>query len=826
MAVRFKFRSSVDFDSIDIDGRPSISVRDLRSKILQQKNLKICQNFDLVISDAKTGEEYDDEDFLVPSGSSIVIKRVPAGAGRSVHSALPCINSVENWVAKSTNFIGNAGSSPSMNVDVDNFDDFGIDLYSAPEEALLDSDLDVDKMNCISSEKADNAFQRSSEPSTARCQNIVPGDIIQANPKGVTSFGIEGSQMNLRHKMEEPKKLEEAVKANSPALLNVDLPSELKCSLCNTIFKEAVMIRCCQHSFCEKCIRLVLIEKARCPKCSSTRCGVEDLLPNVSLRHAIDHFLESQMLLSGSDNILPQYAPDGESGIQAKELSCAMSICQREPVMPHSPSGTGKGSNIVMAEYASESVIKSNASAAGTSSRHINLGASKSGKSVPLQNIKQVNGENGAPGCAVNFEYGPEGMKSVTEFQGENQPVKLRQTFREKEAGSTTNMKEKGFWVNTTDGIGSFMATSRHRKGDRTCYMCGSPDHFIRNCPAASSPHPMLQTGDAVFPGGMSTYGPSYWQGSSLSPHIRPFTNIYGNAGLMPFDPAMVPVTPFAMSSYMPSMYSGLAVPYGPMRMVGLVPPVMSGAECALSHSEFMELQDSEQRQKLKQQQRDRSYDGDDHYLYNRPERSLDCKQKIDREYDGNFSVDTVTRRSKQKSAGDKCPDEDVHVLVRRDDLVHSSSGRDHKPHNSDRSSSEMQDSSDSSNWHRKKRHKHNKRSSKQHTERRGECGSNTSHRNHHGSQKEINRQRNVSDAKRCKHKNHSRSELGLEPSSSGDRKRQRRDKECSHSSRHSNRKLKPSEDQLGHDRWEMVEGLDEGYREDGHHHHKRKRIH
>lgn len=36
------------------------------------------------------------------------------------------------------------------------------------------------------------------------------------------------------------------------------LPSELKCSLCNTYFKEAMMIPCCQHSFCNKCKSLAL----------------------------------------------------------------------------------------------------------------------------------------------------------------------------------------------------------------------------------------------------------------------------------------------------------------------------------------------------------------------------------------------------------------------------------------------------------------------------------------------------------------------------------------------------------------------------------------
>lgn len=37
------------------------------------------------------------------------------------------------------------------------------------------------------------------------------------------------------------------------ALVDVNLPSELKCSICKLFFKEAVMIPCCPHSFCEKC---------------------------------------------------------------------------------------------------------------------------------------------------------------------------------------------------------------------------------------------------------------------------------------------------------------------------------------------------------------------------------------------------------------------------------------------------------------------------------------------------------------------------------------------------------------------------------------------
>ena len=46
----------MNFDSVDIDGRPSISIRDLKSKIVHDKKLNICHDFDLVFSDAVTGQ--------------------------------------------------------------------------------------------------------------------------------------------------------------------------------------------------------------------------------------------------------------------------------------------------------------------------------------------------------------------------------------------------------------------------------------------------------------------------------------------------------------------------------------------------------------------------------------------------------------------------------------------------------------------------------------------------------------------------------------------------------------------------------------------------
>lgn len=56
-------------------------------------------------------------------------------------------------------------------------------------------------------------------------------------------------------------------------------------------------------------IREVLSEKSKCPKCSSDKFKPEDLLPNLSLREAIVHFLENQIQCSVSETVLRRYVP-------------------------------------------------------------------------------------------------------------------------------------------------------------------------------------------------------------------------------------------------------------------------------------------------------------------------------------------------------------------------------------------------------------------------------------------------------------------------------------------------------------------------------------
>ncbi|KAL0925396.1 hypothetical protein M5K25_003722 [Dendrobium thyrsiflorum] len=75
---------------------------------------------------------------------------------------------------------------------------------------------------------------------------------------------------------------------------------------------------------------------------------------------------------------------------------------------------------------------------------------------------------------------------------------------------------------------------------ERNCYMCGAPDHLIRECPHA-------KTGNVVVSGGISPYQEGYWHGASFT-NVRPYANIYGSPPMMPFDPMMFQALAFGIS--------------------------------------------------------------------------------------------------------------------------------------------------------------------------------------------------------------------------------------------------------------------------------------
>ncbi|KAM1151672.1 hypothetical protein ACFX19_034971 [Malus domestica] len=74
MAVQFKFRGFVNFESAAIDGHAFIFVRDLKSRIIRHKNLNLCQDSELVFSDAVTSQGRIEMILKAQNGSKTVAR--------------------------------------------------------------------------------------------------------------------------------------------------------------------------------------------------------------------------------------------------------------------------------------------------------------------------------------------------------------------------------------------------------------------------------------------------------------------------------------------------------------------------------------------------------------------------------------------------------------------------------------------------------------------------------------------------------------------------------------------------------------------------------
>ncbi|CAO2816632.1 unnamed protein product [Amaranthus hypochondriacus] len=711
--VRFKFRSSATFDSVDIGEQSSISIRDLKSLIVLKKHLNLSNHFDLVFSDFVSGEEYKDESVRIPTGSSVIIKRVPAHSSplRTLDNQAGCFRD-----AASVNVI----DPPAL--------DTPHTIFSPNGNSLLNENG-----------QKDNVAQRGTQEVLLRCQKLEGAQ--QSTPKD-SSANERSTLVMPKPKLEEHMELERIAPVKHLSMENSAMPLELKCSLCRTFFKEAVMIPCCQHSFCAKCIRVALSELGKCPICSSNKCRPEDLLPNVSLRQAIQRFLESQLLLNGSENDLHRDAPDGESGIQVKEISSATAVPQRH--MQLNRCTTWNRSNQTMQSK------------------------------LPEYNH-------------LADQHNHEPPDDFSEFQGENEPQSLAGT---NEVNSCSN-KGEGSRVIPGGGERNFFAPGRPNRGPRTCYMCGSPDHLIRDCPGHPNSNSRHWNGLASLPGAVSGYPPLCWPNT---PPQVPFTNMYGGPGMMFYNANTGPISPYAFSSC--AAYGGYPVsrPNGYMTMGGMALPAGNTAQHP-RQADFLGPQNNANLQ--------RNYD-----VALKREQNFQRDQNPNTPHDyterGSFqSGDSFGKRSEGKRRSRDNSDGDINSNCNRQRNTDQrlQYGKDLWTVQSDRSSPER-NVLDSRIRPREDKHE------KLHGTVRRDDGKGV-HHGHASSQRHYPLNHETSKRRRMEHgerksdrHSHSRSRSSLERSYSGDGSRQRQRREVSsHRSRCSNKTAGFNGKEMHHDR-------------------------
>jgi len=130
MAVYYKFKSARDFDSIPIEGQ-FISVANLKERIFESKHLGRGTDFDLMISNAQTDEEYADEATMIPKNTSVLIRRIPGRPRKPIvtepEETKAAEDGVQDVMPTSGAFLGDSSMKYPEESEWD--DEFGNELY-------------------------------------------------------------------------------------------------------------------------------------------------------------------------------------------------------------------------------------------------------------------------------------------------------------------------------------------------------------------------------------------------------------------------------------------------------------------------------------------------------------------------------------------------------------------------------------------------------------------------------------------------------------------------------------------------------------------------
>ncbi|KAK6639148.1 hypothetical protein RUM43_007418 [Polyplax serrata] len=376
MSVHYKFKSALEYDTVTFDGL-HISVKDLKRAILRQKRIGKTSDFDLQVTNAQTKETYSDENVLIPKNASLIVARVPLtqqqlkqwDKEKQSANAKPGENSEQNTLSQvdissldlsEEEKIKTMITQSTSDYDPSNYIKVrgGNQVGTVPTSYICfkchqhghwikdcPSSLDSSSMCTPDTVKKSTGIPRSFMIQVEGPQ--VPGARI--TPSGIYAVPAIDHEVYNGKKIEKPPFLAEKEKpAPTPTI-----PEDLICGICKDLLQDAVMIPCCGISFCDECIRTVLVdsEESECPDCNEKNVSPDTMIPNRFLRNSVNTFknktgyvkakgqLIQQRLPSPPRPSLPDFVPppDYVESTTAKDNQTAAKA-DKSPILVGSPS--------------------------------------------------------------------------------------------------------------------------------------------------------------------------------------------------------------------------------------------------------------------------------------------------------------------------------------------------------------------------------------------------------------------------------------------------------------------------------------------------------
>ncbi|XP_016974774.1 E3 ubiquitin-protein ligase RBBP6 isoform X2 [Drosophila rhopaloa] len=311
MSVHYKFKSTLNFDTITFDGL-HISVGDLKREIVQQKRLGKIIDFDLQITNAQSKEEYKDDGVLIPKNTTLIISRIPIAHPTKKGWEPPASeNAFATAPTKQDNF----------NMDLSKMQGSEEDKIQA---MMMQSTVDYDPKTY---HRIKGQSQVGEVPASYRCNKCKKsGHWIKNCP-----FILGKDQQEVKRNTGIPRSFRDKPDAAEnessdfvlPAVQNQEIPEDLICGICRDIFVDAVMIPCCGSSFCDDCVRTSLLESedSECPDCKEKNCSPGSLIPNRFLRNSVNAFKnETGYKISAVKSVKNEDKPPVENEVEEKPV--------------------------------------------------------------------------------------------------------------------------------------------------------------------------------------------------------------------------------------------------------------------------------------------------------------------------------------------------------------------------------------------------------------------------------------------------------------------------------------------------------------------------
>ncbi|KAH9913922.1 DWNN domain-containing protein [Fomitopsis serialis] len=351
-SVFYKFKSQRDESRVTFDGT-GISVFDLKREIILANNLAKANDFDLVICDNSSGEEFKDDSHVIPRSSSVLVKRVFVRPGKG-KAAIGGPSSSNAWSRAgniSRRFDGKVEEKPvqvtpkapapaitvksavtkeeeaaamaaMFQAQTQNWEEtqekmsHAVRIHSTPRGGMArggkpfhhhqpDRPLPPSyvcyrcgqKGHWIQDCPTNNDREYDNRPRIKRTTGIL------GSPNGQIGQGVmvtpEGGYVVAQPDVVSWQK---QVAKHKPGFTEADIrertPSDpsLVCPIDNKLFRDAVKTPCCGTLYCEECIQTYLLERDFiCPKCSAKIASLDKLIMDKPMRTKVADYVDKEI---------------------------------------------------------------------------------------------------------------------------------------------------------------------------------------------------------------------------------------------------------------------------------------------------------------------------------------------------------------------------------------------------------------------------------------------------------------------------------------------------------------------------------------------------